>query len=115
MRKYCESCDTITDQKLLSKTERYGTVYKETICTECLHINGVYLINYMTHLCENCWWKADDELFVDAPSGRELQSYISDFVEFPIYSMDCMNAYEWTYTIECPHCGKSWEESDSNC
>jgi hypothetical protein len=30
-------------------------------------------------------------------------------------SMDCMNAYEWSYDVRCPVCGDVFEVSDTNC
>lgn len=31
------------------------------------------------------------------------------------YSMDCMNAVEWSYDIRCPICGEVFSVSDGNC
>jgi hypothetical protein len=32
-----------------------------------------------------------------------------------VYSMDCMNAMEWDFTLKCPICGRLMEHWDGNC
>lgn len=45
------------------------------------------------------------------PVGIKIRNYTSH----PIYSMDCVNAYEWSYDVLCPICGTWFECGDSNC
>jgi len=38
-----------------------------------------------------------------------------NYQERSVFSMDCSNAFEWSYTIRCLICGNLYEVCDSNC
>jgi len=44
---------------------------------------------------------------------RNINVY--NYNSYPVYSMDCMNAIEWDYTVRCSVCGYIYEVHDGNC
>ena len=41
--------------------------------------------------------------------------WIYDYESHSVYSMDCMNAIEWSFMVRCQICGEPYEVQDGNC
>jgi hypothetical protein len=44
-----------------------------------------------------------------------LQPYIFNYVSYPVFSMDCYNAIDWSYDVRCKICGCIYGVTDGNC